>query len=127
MTLFQSILLGIVQGLTEFLPVSSSAHLVLVPHLLGWKIPAQEAFIFDVLVQVATLVAQGKGILAADERVDYPARPVDTYFFERYQQKYPAPPLADFHAAILGRSADPAPSSRPGATPRSRRTAASRR
>jgi undecaprenyl-diphosphatase len=56
-TIFQSIILGIVQGLTEFLPVSSSAHLVLVPHLLGWKIPAQEAFIFDVLVQVATLAA----------------------------------------------------------------------
>ena len=57
MTLLQSIILGIVQGLTEFLPISSSAHLVLVPHLLGWKIPATEAFIFDVLVQVATLVA----------------------------------------------------------------------
>jgi len=57
MTLLQSIILGIVQGLTEFLPISSSAHLVLVPHLLGWKIPANEAFIFDVLVQVATLVA----------------------------------------------------------------------
>lgn len=57
MTLFQSILLGIVQGLTEFLPISSSAHLVIVPRLLGWNIPATEAFIFNVLVQVATLVA----------------------------------------------------------------------
>jgi undecaprenyl-diphosphatase len=57
MTLFQSILLGIVQGLTEFLPVSSSGHLVVVPHLLGWQIPAQDAFVFDVLVQVATLLA----------------------------------------------------------------------
>ena len=55
MSILQSILLGIIQGLTEFLPVSSSAHLVLVPYLLGWQIPAQEAFIFDVLVQVATL------------------------------------------------------------------------
>jgi undecaprenyl-diphosphatase len=57
MTVIQSILLGIVQGLTEFLPISSSAHLVLVPHLLGWKFPAEEAFVFNVLVQVATLVA----------------------------------------------------------------------
>jgi undecaprenyl-diphosphatase len=55
--IFQSILLGIVQGLTEFLPVSSSAHLVIVPHLLGWKIPADASFIFDVLVQDATLLA----------------------------------------------------------------------
>ena len=57
MTLIQSILLGIVQGLTEFLPISSSGHLVIVPHLLGWDIPAGEGFIFNVLVQVATLVA----------------------------------------------------------------------
>ena len=57
MTIIQSILLGIVQGLTEFLPISSSGHLVIVPHLLGWDIPAGEGFIFNVLVQVATLIA----------------------------------------------------------------------
>jgi undecaprenyl-diphosphatase len=56
MTLFQSIFLGIIQGLTEFLPVSSSGHLVIVPHLFGWDIPAADAFVFDVLVQLATLV-----------------------------------------------------------------------
>ncbi len=56
MTLFQAIFLGIVQGLTEYLPVSSSAHLVLVPNLLGWQFSEQEAFIFDVLVQLGTLV-----------------------------------------------------------------------
>jgi undecaprenyl-diphosphatase len=56
MTLFQSILLGIIQGLTEFLPVSSSGHLVIIPHLFGWIIPPAVAFAFDVLVQVATLV-----------------------------------------------------------------------
>ncbi len=60
MTLFQAILLGLVQGLTEFIPVSSSAHLALVPWLLGWTLDAQfdpkAAFIFGVLVQWGTLV-----------------------------------------------------------------------
>lgn len=57
MTLIQSILLGIIQGLTEFLPISSSAHLVITPYILGWNIPEESAFIFDVLVQLGTLVA----------------------------------------------------------------------
>lgn len=57
MTLIQSIILGIVQGITEFLPISSSAHLVIVPYILGWEFPARDAFIFDVLVQMGTLAA----------------------------------------------------------------------
>jgi len=57
MTLLQAIILGIVQGLTEYLPVSSSAHLVLVPYLLQWKIPEAYVFPFDVLVQLGTLFA----------------------------------------------------------------------
>jgi len=57
MTVLQSIFLGIVQGITEFLPISSSGHLVIIPYILGWEIPVAEAFIFDVLVQVATLIA----------------------------------------------------------------------
>jgi undecaprenyl-diphosphatase len=57
MTIFQAVILGIVQGLTEYLPVSSSAHLVIVPFLLGWSFPEDQAFVFDVLVQLGTLLA----------------------------------------------------------------------
>jgi undecaprenyl-diphosphatase len=57
MSLLQALVLGIVQGLTEFLPISSSAHLVLVPWALGWRFNPDAAFVFDVLVQLGTLVA----------------------------------------------------------------------
>lgn len=52
--MFRAIVLGGVQGLTEFVPVSSSAHLVLVPFLLGWTVPS---LAFDVAVHIGTLVA----------------------------------------------------------------------
>lgn len=48
------IILAIVQGLTEFLPISSSAHLILVPRLLGWP---DQGLAFDVAVHVGTLLA----------------------------------------------------------------------
>lgn len=57
MNFFQAIILGIVQGISEFLPISSSAHLVLVPMIFNWKIPADQIFPFDVLVQLGTLCA----------------------------------------------------------------------
>jgi undecaprenyl-diphosphatase len=57
MTIIQSILLGIVQGITEFVPISSSGHLVLTPFVLGWHIPPEQAWVFNVLVQLGTLVA----------------------------------------------------------------------
>jgi undecaprenyl-diphosphatase len=56
MTLLHSILLGIIQGLTEFIPVSSTAHLLIAQNLLG--IPASDAmFSFLVIVQLGTLVS----------------------------------------------------------------------
>ena len=57
MTIIQAILLGIIQGLTEFLPISSSGHLVILPFFLNWQLPEKEMFIFNVLVQIGTLVA----------------------------------------------------------------------
>ncbi len=57
MTILQAIILGLVQGLTEFLPVSSSAHLVFVPYLLSWNIDHNQMFVFNVLVQMGTLFA----------------------------------------------------------------------
>lgn len=53
-TWLQALILGLVQGLTEFIPVSSSAHLVLVPAYLGWHRPG---LAFDVALHVGTLVA----------------------------------------------------------------------
>lgn len=57
MNIFQAIILGIIQGITEFLPISSSGHLVIAPFFLNWQLPAKETFIFNVLVQIGTLVA----------------------------------------------------------------------
>ncbi len=57
MTLFQAIFLGIVQGISEFMPISSSGHTIIVPFFLNWQIPEQELFFFNVLVELGTLVA----------------------------------------------------------------------
>ena len=57
MTILQAVVLGIVQGLTEFLPISSTAHLVLTPALLSWPLTPDEIFIFNILVQWGTLLA----------------------------------------------------------------------
>ena len=54
MSIFQSIFLGIIQGLTEFLPISSSAHLNIMPWLFGWQeIPES----FDIALHFGTLLA----------------------------------------------------------------------
>lgn len=54
MNIFQAIIYGIVQGITEFLPVSSTAHLTLMPWILGWKDPGVA---FDVAVHLGTAAA----------------------------------------------------------------------
>jgi undecaprenyl-diphosphatase len=54
MTTFQALVLGLIQGLTEFLPVSSSAHLSLAPWFFGWPDPG---LAFDVALHFGTLIA----------------------------------------------------------------------
>jgi undecaprenyl-diphosphatase len=56
MPLYQAVILAIVQGFTEFLPVSSTAHLILFPWLAGWTEPG---LAFDVALHTGTLVAVG--------------------------------------------------------------------
>ncbi|MEP6963095.1 MAG: undecaprenyl-diphosphatase UppP [Acidobacteriota bacterium] len=54
MPIWQAVILGILQGLTEFLPVSSSAHLAVLPYLVGWK---DHGLAFDVALHFGTLLA----------------------------------------------------------------------
>jgi len=74
MTIIESLISGIVQGLTEFLPVSSSGHLVLVHSFFGFKEPN---IFFDICLHAATLLAVlvyfGKDIigLIRDKKVDW--------------------------------------------------------
>ncbi len=57
MILLQAIILGIVQGLTEYIPISSSAHLIIVPWLFGWTDQALTSLTFDVALHMGTLLA----------------------------------------------------------------------
>jgi undecaprenyl-diphosphatase len=52
-----AVLLGIIQGITEFLPVSSSAHLILARAFFGWETPPELGLAFDVALHIGTLVA----------------------------------------------------------------------
>src|SRR5688500_14718127 len=54
MTIIEAIVLGLVQGLTEFIPISSTAHLRIVPAMLGWKDPGAAA---SAVIQLGTLLA----------------------------------------------------------------------
>ncbi|MCU0503290.1 MAG: UDP-diphosphatase, partial [Anaerolineae bacterium] len=53
----QAIILGILQGITEFIPISSSAHLIVVPWFLGWEDAGLTSLAFDVALHLGTLLA----------------------------------------------------------------------
>lgn len=55
MTILQAVILGVVQGIGEFLPISSSAHLIFIPWLFKWDIP--NSMTFDISLHVGTLIA----------------------------------------------------------------------
>lgn len=57
MNILQSLLLGIIQGLTEFIPISSSAHLIILPWLFGWGERMLNSLTFDVALHLGTLIA----------------------------------------------------------------------
>jgi undecaprenyl-diphosphatase len=55
--LLEAIVLGVIQGLTEFMPISSSAHLIIVPWLFGWGDIGSNSLAFDVALHLGTLTA----------------------------------------------------------------------
>lgn len=57
MNILQSMILGVIQGLTEFIPISSSAHLIIVPWLFGWGEGMLSSLSFDVALHLGTLIA----------------------------------------------------------------------
>lgn len=54
--MFEAIILGIIQGITEFLPISSTAHLILIPKFFGWQ-GAVDSLTFDIALHAGTLLA----------------------------------------------------------------------
>ena len=97
LSVLDALILGVVQGLTEFLPVSSSGHLVLVPEFFNLSAPT---LAFDVLVHLATLVAV----------LGYFIRDVAKIVLSVVAPAPPGPPggqVLAAHAALAGHRLDP--------------------
>ena len=126
MELLAAAVLGIIQGFTEFLPISSSAHLILVPWFLGWK---PEGIAFDVALHVGTAMAviaffwrdwirlarelllgikEGKPLANPDRRLAWylivgtlPALVAGLAFEDLFEEKLRSPLIIVFTLAIL--------------------------
>lgn len=117
MSVFQAVVLGIVQGLTEFLPVSSSGHLIFFPRLLGW---ADQGIAFDAVIHLGTLLAvlfyfraDVRGLLGGGRRITgylllsaVPAAVVGFFFGDMIETAFRAPRLVAWNligwGAVLG-------------------------
>ncbi len=113
MSVLHAIVLGIVQGITEFLPVSSSGHLILVPALLGWP---EQPLAFDTVIHLGTLCAVlvalredlpklfenrarlGRTILAAS----IPALGIGYLFKDQIETSLRSPMVVAFSLALWG-------------------------
>lgn len=116
MNIFQAIFLGIIQGLTEFLPVSSSGHLVLAQHFLNLH-EASVLFAFDVAVHLGTLLAVvfffarevGEMIQKPFSRLSLmvvvatlPAVVVGLFFKDQIESLFVSPRVAGFGLLVTG-------------------------
>ena len=91
MSILQAIVFGAVQGLTEFLPISSTAHLILLPWFLGWPDPG---LAFDVALHLGTLVA-----LLIYFRADWTALIASAFGFARGRTQSPDARMAMYIVA----------------------------
>ena len=77
--LFKAVVLGVLQGLTEFLPISSSAHLRIYPELFGWEEPGA-AFTAGLSIFAASLITKRSRVAqcTSDETLSSPPTPLRT-------------------------------------------------
>jgi len=97
MDIIQAVVLGVVQGATEFIPISSSAHLVLVPWMLGWRDPG---LAFDAVLHLGTLLS----VLAVQARLAWwiflgtiPAALMGLLWEEQFEALFHSP----LHVSVL--------------------------
>jgi undecaprenyl pyrophosphate phosphatase UppP len=89
MLAIQAIILGIIQGLTEFIPISSSAHLIIVPWLFRWTDPALTSLTFDVSLHIGTLIVNWYSNCGHQEKRDKMNELLEVTHDQREKEVYP--------------------------------------